>query len=213
MTVLENKIKVKHHFNGLWRKQLNSILKHKSTWYVGLAFAMYTGPWIAVIGFLPTIYNQAGINNIFAGILTAFASLVNIFGNVLAAILIHRGIQTRKLLLIGYSTMFVTAFIAFSSIYSPIGIKYIAILLFSAVGGLIPAILFILSVKSAPNNETIATAVGFVQQFSSLGMLLIPPFIAKVAYVAGGWNFTWIITGLAAIIGLLLATHVARKYQ
>ncbi|OTG88255.1 hypothetical protein B9T31_01665 [Acinetobacter sp. ANC 4558] len=200
-------------FEDLWNTQFKSVLKHKNTWFVGLAFAMYTGPWITIIGFLPTIYHQVGISNIYAGFLTACASLVNIVGNILAAVLIHRGIQAKKLLMLGYLTLFVTVFVAFSPFYTLISIQYIAILLFSAVGGLIPAILFILGVKSAPNNETVAAAVGLVQQCSSLGMLFIPPFIARVAEGVGSWNLTWVVIGIAALIGLLLSTNVARQYQ
>jgi len=203
-----------YSLKDLWTGQLRSILRHRNAWFIGLAFAMYTGPWIAIIGFLPILYVQAGISNVVAGLLTALASLVNIFGNVLAAILIHRGVRIKRLLATGYLTMLTTGIIAFSSlIHSSLSIQFIAILFFSAVGGLIPAILYVLGVKSAPNDETVVTTIGFIQQFSSIGMLLIPPLIAQLAVETGSWSFTWLITGTAALLGLFLAIQVAQEYQ
>lgn len=195
-----------------WRARLSRILSTRSTWFVGIAFAMYSGQWMAIIGFLPTIYTDAGTSTTTAGLLTALAALVNISGNLYAAFLIHRGAKPQAILTAGYLLLFTMAAIAFSNLTQDLPtLRYIAILLFSALGGMIPATLFVLAVRSAPDHTMVAAAVGWVQQLSSLGTLLMPPFLAQLAGWAGGWHFTWVATGIAAGIGLILSVAVARR--
>ena len=43
-------------------------------WLVALTFAMYSCQWLSIIGFLPTIYAQAGLSVATAGMLAAFVS-------------------------------------------------------------------------------------------------------------------------------------------
>ncbi|MET1537772.1 MFS transporter, partial [Burkholderia sola] len=90
------------------------------------------------------------------------------------------------------------------------GLRYLAIVLFSAVGGLIPATLFIIAVESAPDDTATAATVGWVQQLTAMGMLLMPPALARIAQLAGGWHLTWIATGVAAMLGLALSASTAR---
>ncbi len=194
-----------------WRQRLWSVLSCRNPWLVGLAFAMYSGQWIAIIGFLPLIYVEAGMTDAAAGLLTALASLVNITGNIAAAILIHRGVSQRRLLAVGYFFILSMTIVAFSSATHGMPVlRYVAILLFSAVGGVIPATLFILVVRTAPSDKVIAASVGWMQQLSSLGMLLMPPLLARLADLAGGWHWTWLATSLAALVGFVLASIVAR---
>ena len=42
------------------------------------------------------------------------------------------------------------------------------------------------------------------------GMLLMPPALARLADLAGGWHWTWVATSLAAVIGFVLAAIVAK---
>jgi sugar phosphate permease len=79
------------------------------------------------------------------------------------------------------------------------------VLLFSSLGGLIPGTLFGMAVNLAPDNSTVSTTVGWMQQFSSLGQFLGPPLVAWVAVVMGGWQTTWLVTTACSMVGLLLA--------
>ncbi|WP_353742635.1 MFS transporter [Pseudomonas fluorescens] len=194
-----------------WAHRLWTVLKACGPWRVGIAFAMYSGQWIAVIGFLPSIYADTGLSGPKAGALTALAAFINISGSASAALLLHRGISARRLLLVGYSCMAIMTLFAFGQFTQGMPVvRYGAVLIFSAVGGVIPGTLFMIAVSVAPNERTVSTAVGWVQQISSMGMFVMPPLLAKLAGWAGGWHWTWIASGLVSLIGLLLATGLAK---
>ena len=195
-----------------WSARLRDTLTSWGPWRVAITFSMYSSQWLAVIGFLPSIYAQAGLSGQLAGLLTAFACLVNVIGNVAAGRLLHRGVCARHLLYAGFVAMGLTAFVAFSPLTAeaPV-VRYLAVVIFSAVGGLIPATLFALAVHVAPNVHTVSTTVGWMQQCSSTGQFLGPPLVAWVAGAAGGWQWTWVITGVASAVGLLLASRT--RYQ
>ena len=195
-----------------WSARLRDTLTSWGPWRVAITFSRYSSQWLAVIGFLPSIYAQAGLSGQVAGLLTAFACLVNVTGNVAAGRLLHRGVCARHLLYAGFLAMAVTTFVAFSPLTAEAPVaRYLAVVIFSAVGGLIPATLFALAVHVAPNEHTVSTTVGWMQQCSSTGQFLGPPLVAWVAGVAGGWQWTWVITGVASVVGLVLASRT--RYQ
>ncbi len=189
-----------------WWARLRLTLGSPGPWRIALSFAMYSSQWLAVIGFLPSIYAQAGVSGQTAGSLTALACLANVVGSVMAGRLLQRGYCARHLLYVGFVTMALTTFLAFSPVAAgaPL-VGYVAAVLFSAVGGLIPGALFSVAIHVAPNARTVSTTVGWMQQCSSLGQFVGPPFVAWVAGQAGGWQWTWVITGIASLIGILLA--------
>ena len=184
-------------------------LASRGPWLVALCFAVYSFQWLAVIGFLPSVYAQAGVGGQIAGLLTAVASLVNTAGNVVAGRLLHRGVAAPRLLYAGYAAMALGACGLFAAIdVGPVW-RYAAVLLFSACGGLVPGTLFSLAVRVAPSDRSVATTVGWMQQLLSVGQFCGPPLVAWVAVQAGGWHWTWGVTGSAALIGILLATRIA----
>jgi CP family cyanate transporter-like MFS transporter len=66
-------------------------------WLVALAFGAYSSQWLAVIGFLPSIYSDAGVAGLGrAG--TTLAAAVNIVGNVASGRLLQRGVPAPRLL-------------------------------------------------------------------------------------------------------------------
>src|SRR5690606_21651112 len=146
-----------------WSQRLRDTLTRSGPWRVAIIFSMYSSQWLAVIGFLPSIYAQAGLSGQLAGLLTAFACLVNVTGNVAAGRLLHRGVCARHLLYAGFVAMGRPAFVAFSPLTAeaPV-VRYLAVVIFSAVGGLIPATLFALAVHVAPNEHTVSTTVGWM---------------------------------------------------
>jgi MFS family permease len=105
------------------------------------------------------------------------------------------------------------AFVAFAwtGPYSiPPALRYVAVLMFSMVGGMIPGTLFSLAVRLAPNETTVSTTVGWMQQCSAVGQFAGPPLVAWVASRVGGWEWTWVVTGACSAGGIFLAANIRR---
>jgi MFS family permease len=197
-----------------WRQRLGQTLSCAGPWRVALGFSMYSSQWLAVIGFLPAIYASAGWQGPLVGLLTASACLSNVSGNVVAGRLLHRGVAPRRLLYVGFGAMALSTLFAFAEFTASAPVlRYLAVLIFSAVGGLIPATMFSLAVQVAPSERTVSTTVGWMQQCSSTGQFFGPPLVAWVAAQAGGWQWTWVLTGLTSLAGLWLARQLHFEAQ
>ena len=196
-----------------WLARLRQTLAAPGPWLVALSFAVYSGQWLAVIGFLPSIYVQSGIVGATAGVLTATVAAANMVGNIGSGRLLQRGVSPFRLLRIGFVTMALAATATFAGngdVGLPPALRYAAVLLFSGVGGLIPATLFALAVRLAPSEGTLSTTVGWVQQWSALGQFAGPPLVAAVASATGDWQWTWLVTGVCSLAGLLLTVGLGR---
>ena len=192
--------------------RLRRTLQAAGPWLVALAFFLYSGQWLAVVGFLPTIYHQAGYTGATVAVLSALAAGINMVGNIGAGWWLARGARPGAVLTLAYLAMGLGAWVAFAAVGHPTW-QYLAVLVFSGVGGLIPGTLFGLAVKLAPDNETVSTTVGWMQQFSALGQFLGPPLVAWVATVAGGWQWTWMVTGASSLLGILLAARLQAEWR
>jgi MFS family permease len=191
----------------LWRT-----LRAPGPWLVAVAFFLYSGQWLAVVGFLPTIYSQAGYSGAVVGVLSALAAGINMVGNIGAGRLLARGVRPGHILSVAYGAMALGAWVAFAALGSPVW-QYVAVLVFSGVGGLIPGTLFGLAVVLAPSEDTVSTTVGWMQQLSALGQFLGPPLVAGLATQVGGWHLTWLATGGCALLGMVAAWHLQVAWQ
>lgn len=200
-----------------WPQRLRLTLRAPGPWLVALSFALYSGQWLAVIGFLPTIYAQAGLAGGATGALTALVAAVNMLGNVSAGRLLARGVPPQALLYTGFAVMGLGTLAAFATwplmaegAGLPPLLRFLAVLLFSMVGGLVPSTLFFLAVRLAPDANTVSTTVGWMQQWSALGQFAGPPLVAWVAARGGGWHWTWVVCGVCALLGMALASQVSK---
>lgn len=194
-----------------WPERLRRTLAAPGPWLLGASFAVYAGQWLAVVGFLPTVFAQAQVGATLAGALTALVAASNIGGNITAGRLLRRGAAPRSLLLTGFGTMALGAALAFAPwLDAGPAARTGAVLLFSLVGGLVPATLFALCVRLAPGKDTVATTVGWMQQCSAVGQFALPPLVGWAARAAGGWQWTWVLTSLCCATGAVLAVCMAR---
>jgi MFS family permease len=200
-----------------WPMRLRTTLTHTDAWLLALAFAVYSSQWMAVIGFLPAIYVDAGVPAGWTAALTALAAAANIVGNVMGGRLLQRGIAPGRLLRWGYAVMALGSIAAFVQIGAgedalgfPPALRYAAVCLFSLGGGVVPATLFMLGVRLAPGPSTVSTTIGMMQQTSSFGQFAAPPAVAWIAHHAGGWQWTWTVTLAASLAGIALAGRLAR---
>jgi CP family cyanate transporter-like MFS transporter len=189
-------------------RRLIAVWRTPQVWRVALAFACYSGQWLVVIGFLPTLLQGGGTSAGAAGTLAAIASAANIAGNLMGGRLLQRGVPSQVVLTIGFVAMAIGTLVVFATPpTTPIAIKLAAVLVFSGVGGMIPGSLFSLAVKAAPSDDTASTALGWTTQMSMLGQFCMPPVVAALATAHGGWGLSWVVTGGLCIAGVLLTLN------
>jgi MFS family permease len=199
--------------NDAWPKRLVLTLKSPGPWLVSLTFAVYSSQWLAVVGFLPTVYAELGLTAGMAGVLSACVALANVSGNIMSGRLLQRGLPAQRLLLIGFAAMTLGAIGAYAVWQGeglPTAMRFACVVMFSAVGGLIPGTLFSCALRLAPSEGTVSTTVGYMQQLSALGQFAGPPLVAWVAVSAGGWEWTWTVTAALSLAGALLAHLIGR---
>ncbi len=194
--------------------RLRRTLGHTGPWLVALCFGLYSGQWLAVVGFLPAIYTAAGLDGVQLGLLTALAAAVNMLGNMASGRLLLRGWAPRSTLWLGFAAMAVGSTLAFVPWTEPWPwLRYAGVLVFSGLGGLVPGTLFGLAVRLAPGEQQVAATVGWVQQLSALGQFMGPPAAASLAAHAGGWQLTPLFTVACCVGGLCLAALAQRRLQ
>lgn len=193
---------------SLWQLAMTT-LRAPGPWLLMLCFMFYAAQFLGIFSFLPTIYREAGIDLRTGGALTALGVLINVIGNLSAGRLLERGMPRGQLVIVTAFTMALMAWIAFGTA-SPFWLRYGAVLLLSMVGGLIPGALFASAPAYAPDPRSVSTTVGWMQQGSGIGQLLVPPLIAALAQATGSWQYTWVITGLCSVIVVLTGLGMRR---
>ncbi|PQA85183.1 MFS transporter [Limnohabitans sp. TS-CS-82] len=199
--------------NDAWPKRLALTLQSPGPWLVALTFAVYSSQWLAVVGFLPTVYAELGLTAGTAGVLSACVALANVSGNIMSGRLLQRGWPAQRLLCIGFACMTLGAVGAYAVLNGeglPTSLRFACVVMFSAVGGLIPGTLFSCALRLAPSEGTVSTTVGYMQQLSALGQFAGPPLVAWVAASAGGWQWTWAVTATLSLAGVVLAHFIGR---
>lgn len=196
--------------------RLKLTLKSSGPWLVALGFASYGGQWLSIMGFLPSIYASVGITGGIASVMTGSIAAANIIGNVCAGRLLSRGVPGPRLLAMGFITMGICAMIAFGTLdWQGNGltqVRFGAVMLFSAVGGLIPGTLFSMAVYMAPDKNTITTTVGFMQQLTSTAQFIVPPIAGAIADAnSGNWKWTWVVLCVCSLMGLCIARLCASR--
>jgi MFS family permease len=205
-----------HVANDAWPKRLALTLRSPGPWLVALTFAVYSSQWLAVVGFLPTVYAELGLSAGLAGVLSACVALANVSGNVMSGRLLQRGWPAQRLLWIGFACMTLGAVGAYATWQGsglPTALRFVCVVMFSAVGGLIPGTLFASAMRLAPSEGTLSTTVGYMQQWSALGQFAGPPLVAWVAASAGGWQLTWGVTATLSLTGAVLAHFIGRALR
>ena len=203
-----------------WPGRLSLTLRSSGPRLLGLAFAVYSAQWMAVIGFLPAIYADAGIAAAWTAVLSSVAAAANIIGNIAGGRLLQSGVAPGRLLRWGYGVMLLGSLGAFvqwghgaDTWVLPSALRYACVCLFSLGGGMVPATLFMLAVRLAPSASTVSTTVGLMQQTSSLGQFFAPPAVAWLAMRAGGWQWTWVATMACSLVGMLAAARLASLHR
>ncbi|WP_246857318.1 CynX/NimT family MFS transporter [Pseudarthrobacter sp. NIBRBAC000502770] len=175
-------------------------------WIIGVVFACYTAQWMAVLGFLPSIYRSAGLDGPWPGLLSALVGGVNAIGALSAGPLIQRGISERSIIFWTFLSMSAASVATFAVNWDRFGngifIQVVLIAAFSAVGGLIPAAVTSYSVRIAPADGSVTAVLGLTQQIFNVGNFAGPMLFALLATTTRGWGTTWWLTCALSCLGM-----------
>lgn len=190
------------------RRDVALVLSVPGPLLLALCFSTYTANFIAVLGFLPTfLIEERGMAALPAAALTALAIAANVPGNLLGGWLLHRGARRWVLVALASTVMAAASFGIYAEAV-PDGLRYALCLVFSGLGGMLPASILGGGPVHAPRSDLIATVNGLIVQGANLGQFVGPPALAALVAAAGGWQASpWQIAGFAAV-GVMLALWI-----
>lgn len=196
-------------------KRIGVTVRSGRVWIAGLVFACYTVQWTAVLGFLPTIYEQGGLEGIGPGVLTAVVGGMNAVGALATGGLMQRGVPARMLINLGFGLMALAGVLTFALDWSWVsgGMAWqlLCIILFSGAGAMVPTTLTRLAVELVPAGGSASATMGLMQQVFNIGNFAGPVAIAWLATATGGWSATWWMTSGFAALGILLALALSER--
>lgn len=165
---------------------------------LSLAFGTYTFHYFALTGLFPTLLvDRLGLSISAAGLISAFTVLANGGGNLLAGVLLKRGVPLWAVALAGYAVIGVSGFAIFRPGW-PVTAIAVAASATLAISGLIPASIFAAAPRIAPGAALLAVTIGFIMNGSNLGQLLGPAALAAFVQRFGWENAPWLFVGAAA---------------
>ena len=89
-------------------------------------------------------------------------------------------------------------------------VRYVLCVLLSFTGGLIPASVLSASASLARTPKQIGTLQGLFNQVGNIGPFFAPPLIAMLVATSGLWRDALIVTGCAAVVGVILGVMIRR---
>ncbi|MGY1706646.1 CynX/NimT family MFS transporter [Geodermatophilus sp. SYSU D00697] len=166
-------------------------------------FGLYAGQYLAVVGLLPAVLvADGGLSLASAGLVSALVFLVNAPGNVLGAVLLHRGVRRPWLLVGGSACMAVTVWGVLDA-GLPLWARIAAALAFSATAGLVPAAAFSGVAAMSAGTSSAGAAVGLLMQGSSIGQLVGPPLAVAADAAVASWAGRPATLACLAVLALL----------
>jgi predicted MFS family arabinose efflux permease len=178
---------------------------------LALTFALYALMFFALFNFLPVLLMQRmQVSLATAGLLGALASAVNIIGNLAAGMLLARGASRSGLIVAASLVMGLSAIGIFLGLL-PDTATFLLCVLFSMVGGIIPATLLASAPVLAPAAGLTPVVVGLMMQGSNLGQVVGPVAVGGVIE-ALGWPAAAGLVGGAAVLASLTALGLRGVY-
>lgn len=181
-----------------------AVLSARGPLLLALTFALYALMFFALFSFLPVLLMQRmQVSLATAGLLSALATTGNIAGNLIAGLLLSRGIGRANLIIAASLAMGLCGIGIFLGLL-PDTLTFLLCVLFAAAGGLIPATLLASAPLAAPATRLMPVVVGLMMQGSNLGQVVGPVAIGGVIE-ALGWPSAAGLVGAAALLAMLTA--------
>ncbi|NTX78374.1 MFS transporter [Serratia proteamaculans] len=189
---------------------LLSIIRARQPLLLALIFTTYNLQFFAVMAFLPIFLMQRiGLTLVAAGGVSAAVIAVNILGNLFAGVLLSRGLRARTLLAIASTLMGLAGASVFLSA-TPNSMLVPLCLLFSGIGGMLPATILAATPAAAPEPTLIPLSLGLVMQGIYLGQV-IGPIVLSTLVAYAGWTAPSVLVLAAALLGSLLALTLTSR--
>ncbi|MEW6644699.1 MAG: MFS transporter [Pseudomonadota bacterium] len=176
---------------------------------LAVCFALYALMFFALFGFLPVLLMQrmhVGYGT--AGLLSALATAVNIIGNLAAGVLLARGVSRAAVIVTVCGIMGASALGIFLPVL-PDTTVFLLCVLFSMVGGAIPATLLSSVPLLAPTAALVPAVAGLLMQGSNLGQMAGPVVVGNLIE-SHGWSVAVVPVAVAALLAAVAALRLGR---
>jgi len=198
-----------------WRRTVSDamhVLTIRGPVLLAVCFAFYSLIFFALFSFLPVLLmEQMEIAHGTAGLLGALTTGANIIGNLGAGCLLARGASRSSILFGAYLIMGLAGLGIFSQAFGHMP-TFLLCLLFSSVGGMIPATLISSAPLLAPSAALASVAIGLVMQGSNLGQVIGPVAVGG-AIETFGWTAAAGIVAIAALIAAAVAVFIRSDHN
>jgi predicted MFS family arabinose efflux permease len=194
-----------------WRSAASDglrVLTSKEPVLLAACFAFYSLMFFALFSFLPVLLmEQMAVAHSTAGLLSALATGVNILGNLGAGYLLARGASRPSILIGAYLIMGLAGIAIFLQVVGSTP-TFLLCILFSAVGGLIPATLISSAPLLAPSAALAPVAIGLAMQGSNLGQVIGPVAVGGTIGTYG-WTAAAGIVLISALMAVMAALAIS----
>lgn len=188
---------------------VRAVFKAGGPLLLALIFVSFALQYFAVISFLPTLLaERMQVSATAAGVLSAIAIGSNILGNLAAGLLLKRGWSSWALIALSTAVMGITSIGIFVSAL-PAVLVFMLCVIFSGVGGILPATVLASAPRVAPSAALAPIVVGLVMQGNLIGQVLGPVAVGTAVDLAG-WSAAAIPVLASAVIGIALALAFGR---
>ncbi|MBQ0790493.1 MAG: MFS transporter [Cycloclasticus sp.] len=182
---------------------------------LGLIFTCFTAIFFSMVTYLPTylidVYQLTASNAVF---ITTLLPAFIIPGNLLAGLLIHRGLNPYYLMIYPAAALAIIISALFYSSYNPEG-GLLLLALFALCLGMIPTAIFALSPRVADKPADIGRIMGIVITGQGPGILFAPPLAAFIIGEQQQWQnlypfYLALAAGIFALSYYLKKLHLSR---
>ena len=185
-------------------------LARLTPWLLAFAMGSWTVQHYALIIWLPTfLQEQRNLSPLTVSLLSCMMVLVNVPGNLLGGSLLQRKFRRGNLIAFASLVTGLSGAGIFLDVFADVT-RYVLCLLLSFTGGLIPASVLSASANLARTPKQIGTLQGLFIQVGNVGAFVSPPLIAMMVAASGLWRDALIVTGSAALLGIILGLLLRR---
>lgn len=179
-------------------------------WLLACALGSFTIQHYALIIWLPTfLQEQRQLSPLAVSLLSCLMVLANVPGNLLGGSLLQRNFRRGTLIAFASLVTGLSGVGIFLDVFPDL-VRYGLCLLLSFTGGLIPASVLSASAYLARTPKQFGALQGLFMQIGNVGPFVSPPLIAMLVAASGLWRDALIVTGSAALLGVILGLWVRR---